>query len=178
MKKVLLTLTIILVATAFFITMRDDGRDADRILELEAQVSTLQEKNNEFANYAVGLQEQLATLDHNNRVIKIVDRWGILNDKLVLGPAYIVLDQQNRATQDGIRNINTLLEAEGDKPLWIYDYATEKKIFPNVYPGETIFLNASPANAEGEVFLQYSVCYTNNDFSCISEVVLTTIRLK
>jgi FtsZ-binding cell division protein ZapB len=154
-------------------------KDEARILELETQVSELQEKNNAFADYAVDLQEQLATFDRNNEVIKIVDEFGLLNDRLALGPAYFILEQERKVSSDGqARLVNTLLEASSNDTLWLLDYATGKKTFLMVDAGETIYLKMSPPNADGEVFLQYGVCYTNNDFSCKSLWLQTDIKIK
>ncbi len=175
MKK---NITIVVLALVLLFLAGIYRKDEARILELETQVSELQEKNNAFADHAVALQEELATIDRNNEVIKIVDELGILNDELALGPAYFILEQELKVLDGVARRVNTLLEASSNDTLWLLDYTTGTKTYLNVDAGETIYLKKSLPDAEGKVFVQYSTCYTNNNFTCRGLLIQTQIEIK
>lgn len=145
---------------------------------MEAQVSSLLDDNKILVEESATLYEQLANFDYNNTVIKIVDKHGLLNEDLLLGPAYVVLEDELFSKNGVARRVSTLLEASSRNTLWLFDNTTGQRTYLKVEAGETIIFMASQANTAGEIFLQYEVCYTNNNFSCTSDLVQTDIKIK
>lgn len=169
----------ILILLSFFIASCGGGTtSADRITELEGQVASLEKDNKSLSDEVDKLNEQIEEFDHNNRVIIILDKEGLLNENLVLAPHYVVLTKKILISGDETRVINYELESDGNSILWLFDNTTRIKEYLKAYYGDTVIFRSSEPNDKGEIYLEYWTCYTNNTYSCSSEVYQTQIRLK
>lgn len=166
-----------LLVLSFFTASCGGSSNADRIAELEGQVASLEEDNTTLADKVEELNEELEEFDHNNRVIIIMDKEGLLSDDLVLGPGYTALTETTLISGNTIRVFDSKLEADGNVALWLFDNITGEKVYLDVHSGETVFLESSQPNGDGEMFLEYWVCYTNNTYSCVSDVERTKIQI-